>query len=157
MNSFDCEKQLLHRDIKPTALRILILRALMNGGVAKSLSDLEATLKTIDKSTIFRTLSLFLSHHLVHGVEDGSGQKKYALCEEHCHCGEAHPSAINDLHIHFACERCHRTFCMPDLPVPHVNLPEGFTCHTANYVLHGLCPECARFAKSCREYRECRE
>lgn len=140
----DTEQMLLHRGIRPTALRLLILRALQQADCALSLSDLEARLGTVDKSTVFRTLSVFLKHHLVHAVDDGSGQSKYALCAEDCHCGEDVHAGLSDLHTHFFCERCRRTFCLRGLPIPEVVLPEGFHLHTANYVLKGLCPGCAR-------------
>ena len=68
--------KLSFRDIKPTAIRLLILRTMMEMKRAVPLTDLEAKLDTVDKSTIFRTLSLFLSHHLIHGVDDGSGSLK---------------------------------------------------------------------------------
>lgn len=68
------------RDIKPTAMRLLILRTMMEMKRAVSVTDLEDKLDTVDKSTIFRTLTLFLSHHLIHGVDDGSGSLKYAVC-----------------------------------------------------------------------------
>ena len=57
------------RDIKPTAMRLLILRTMMEMRRAVSMADLEEKLDTVDKSTIFRTLTLFLSHHLIHGVD----------------------------------------------------------------------------------------
>ena len=69
------------RDIKPTAMRLLILRTMMEMKRAVSVTDLEDKLDTVDKSTIFRTLTLFLSHHLIHGVDDGSGSLKYAVPE----------------------------------------------------------------------------
>ena len=72
------------RDIKPTAMRLLILRTMMEMRRAVSMADLEEKLDTVDKSTIFRTLTLFLSHHLIHGVDDGSGSLKYAVCEDCC-------------------------------------------------------------------------
>lgn len=74
------------RDIKPTAMRLLILRTMMEMKRAVSVTDLEDKLDTVDKSTIFRTLTLFLSHHLIHGVDDGSGSLKYAVCEDCCMC-----------------------------------------------------------------------
>lgn len=134
---------LQQRDIKPTAVRLLVLDALQKAECALSLTDLEARLQTVDKSSIFRTLTLFLSHHLVHCVDDGTGQMKYALCSPTCHCGEAHHEGLSDLHTHFRCEHCGRTFCLRGLPVPSVPLPDGFTLTSANYVLVGLCPECS--------------
>lgn len=129
--------KLAHRDIKPTAIRILVLRALMETKQAVSLTDLESKLDTVDKSTIFRTLSLFLSHHLIHGVDDGSGSLKYAVCEDYCQC------TVEDQHTHFYCERCHKTFCIRSIHVPVVRLPEGFVPSGINYVVKGLCAECA--------------
>jgi len=140
----DLEKVLAQRDIKPTALRLLILQTMMRADCAVSLTDLEARLGTVDKSTIFRTLTLFLAHHLVHQVDDGSGHTKYAVCEEHCRCGEDRHRNLADLHPHFYCERCHRTYCLRGQPIPQVVLPEGFHLHSANYVLKGLCPDCRR-------------
>ena len=55
---------LAKRDIQPTAIRILVLRTMMQAGRSVSLLDLETMLDTVDKSTIFRTLTLFLSHQL---------------------------------------------------------------------------------------------
>ena len=91
----------------------------------------------MDKSTIYRTLTLFLGHHLIHSIDDGTGSFKYAVCSDDCSC------EVGDLHAHFHCERCNRTFCFANLPAPLVNLPEGFTIRSINYVLKGLCPECA--------------
>ena len=130
-------------NIKPTAVRRLVLDALHKAECALSLTDLEARLGTVDKSSIFRTLTLFLSHHLIHGIEDGSGQLKYALCPPQCHCGEDEHCGLDDLHTHFRCQRCGKTFCLRGLPVPSVPLPKGFELTSANYVLVGYCPECA--------------
>ena len=132
------------RHIKPTAIRMLVYNELSKAGYALSLTDLEARLLTVDKSSIFRTLNVFLTHHLVHCVEDGSGMVKYALCPLNCHCGEEGHDELDDLHTHFHCQHCGHTFCLRGLPVPRVRLPKGFTLTTANYVLTGLCPACAR-------------
>ena len=70
--------KLAKRDIKPTAIRLLILKSMMEAGRAVSQLDLETLLDTVDKSTISRTITLFLSHHLIHSIDDGSGSWKYA-------------------------------------------------------------------------------
>ena len=44
---------LAKRDIQPTAIRILVLRTMMQAGRSVSLLDLETMLDTVDKSTIF--------------------------------------------------------------------------------------------------------
>lgn len=73
-------EKLEKRDIKPTAMRLLILKAMIRLDRAVSLLDIENELVTVDKSTIFRTITLFLGHHLIHGVDDGTGSLKYAVC-----------------------------------------------------------------------------
>ena len=74
---------LAKRDIQPTAIRILVLRTMMQAGRSVSLLDLETMLDTVDKSTIFRTLTLFLEHDVVHAFEDGRGVICYELCAAH--------------------------------------------------------------------------
>ena len=130
-------EMLARRDIQPTAIRLLVLDVLMRAKQSLSLTDLDNALDTVDKSTIYRTLTLFLGHHLIHSIDDGTGSFKYAVCQDDCSC------AVGDLHTHFHCERCNRTFCFSNLSAPMVKLPEGFTIDSINYVLKGLCPECA--------------
>lgn len=144
MNENNYIETLERRGIHPTAIRLLVLEAMTRAAGPVSLSDLEGMLDTVDKSSIFRTLTLFLSHHLAHGIDDGTGSFKYAVCSPTCTCG------VNDLHTHFHCERCGKTFCLTHIPTPVVKLPEGFTLNSINYVLKGLCPECAEKNSSTR-------
>ena len=88
-------KRLLKSGIKPTAIRLLVLDAISNKTEIFSLLDLEAELGTIDKSTLFRTLTLFQQHLIVHTIDDGSGSLKYSVCDEECDCSTAWQ------HVHF--------------------------------------------------------
>lgn len=133
----ECLEKLKKRNIKPTAMRLLILKTMMEFQQAVSLLDLENRLDTVDKSTIFRTITLFLAHHLVHSIDDGTGSVKYAVCSNECTC------AVEDLHIHFYCEKCHKTFCFEHTHIPSVGLPAGFTLQSVNFVLKGICADCA--------------
>ena len=124
--------------IKPTANRILIVKALCAERYPVTMGDLERQIHTIDKSGIFRTLMLFKAHHLVHAFESGDGQVEYELCTSHGVDDD------EDMHVHFFCESCHRTFCFYDTPIPSVDVPEGYQMETVNYMIKGLCPDCAR-------------
>lgn len=130
-------EQLEHHGIKPTAVRILILRAMYRGGEMVSMADLGRILQTVDKSTVSRTLSLFLFHKLIHAVDDGSGSLKYNVG------GGNDNGDGEEEHTHFYCEKCHRTFCLKQINVPQVELPDGFRLTGINYVLKGVCPECS--------------
>lgn len=137
MEEQTCLEMLAKREIHPTAIRILVIRAMMQVNRPVSLLDLENVLDTVDKSTLFRTITLFLSHHLIHSIDDGTKSLKYAVCGDSCTC------AVEDLHAHFYCENCNRTFCLENMPAPVMDMPKGFTLTTINYVLKGLCPDCS--------------
>ena len=122
--------------IRPTSVRILVLKAISNYHDTFSLSDLEADLESVDKSSIFRALILFAEHHVVHVMEDGSGSTKY------CYCHNDHDCAVEELHCHFYCEKCHKTYCLEDILIPIVNYPKDFELHEVEYLLKGLCPQC---------------
>lgn len=62
---------LKQKGVRPTANRILILKTLHNEHRPMSLSTMEAILLPMDKSSIFRVLTLFLEHDIVHAFEDG--------------------------------------------------------------------------------------
>lgn len=131
---------LAHHGIKATPNRILVVEALVGAERPMSMSELENRILTIDKSNVFRTLTLFKAHHLVHAFEDGSDTVRYELCLAH----DAEDD--DDMHVHFFCERCQRTFCLYDTPVPAVDLPGGYSQQSVNYMIKGLCPDCARKA-----------
>ena len=61
------------KGVKPTAVRILVFKAIAEAGSPVSLLDLETRLETVDKSTIFRSLNVFLAHHVVHDILDLCG------------------------------------------------------------------------------------
>lgn len=138
MNSQDMISRLESKGIRPTANRILVMETLMGEQNPQSLSNLERKMVSMDKSSIFRTLTLFLEHDVVHAFEDGRGVLCYELCEEKGACDH------HDGHIHFYCESCQRSFCMEDIHIPSFELPEGFYPHSISFVIKGECPDCRK-------------
>ena len=138
MNSQDIISRLESKGIRPTANRILVMKTLMGEQNPQSLSNLERKMVSMDKSSFFRTLTLFLEHDVVHAFEDGRGVLCYELCEEKGACDH------HDGHIHFYCESCQRSFCMEDIHIPSFELPEGFYPHSISFVIKGECPDCRK-------------
>lgn len=138
MEENDAVKLLTEHGIKPTANRILVVEALAAERNPMSLKELEMTILTVDKSNISRALALFRAHHVVHDIEDGDGNTKYELCLSHSADDD------EDMHVHFYCEHCHKTYCLWDTPIPAVDVPEGFRPESVNYMIKGLCADCAR-------------
>lgn len=130
------EELLDRHEVRLTPNRLLVARALLHGGRPLSLMELEEEIETIDKSGIFRTLVLFREKHLVHTIEDGGDGTRYELCLSH---DEHHDE---DAHVHFFCEKCHRTFCLEDIPIPEVPLPDGYFSSSFSYLVKGICPAC---------------
>ena len=125
------------KGVKPTPNRVLVLRAMLGAGRPLSLSELEIMLDSVDRSSIFRVLTMLADRHVVHELEDGSGMAKYEVCpgEEEC--------TVEYMHVHFYCESCHRTYCFRDMHIPEIELPEGFRMDSVNYMVKGICPMCA--------------
>ena len=132
------ENRLTNNAVKPTAMRLMILKHFTEQGKALSLKDLESSFDYADKSTLFRTLKTFEINKIVHSIEDGSGITKYALCLETCNC------ELPDLHYHFHCSNCENTFCLTSLNIPKIELPKNFKMQQANMVIKGLCESCNR-------------
>ena len=126
------------KGIKGTANRITVYRTLANAEVPVTLSMLEDELVTVDKSSIFRVLTLFLEHDVVHAFEDGRGVLHYELCGNEGRCD------LSDSHLHFYCETCHKSYCLDDVQLPDINLPNGFSAHSVSFVVKGECPDCNR-------------
>lgn len=130
--------------LRPTANRLLVLRALMAAHAPLSMSELEQELETLDKSSVFRVLMALLDAGLVHALEDGRGIVRYEICTGGGHHGA---DGTADLHVHFYCRQCHRVFCLSDVDIPTVDVPRGYVPQSVNYMVKGLCPECAKAEK----------
>lgn len=157
-NNEEIAQHLQNHDIRPTAVRILIWRTLRELDFAFSMGDLEGRLPTVDRSTIFRALTLMVEHGLLHTLDDGSGEKKYCVCCEHEHCeceghqngGPCHCHDHEGRHLHEACEHVHltctvcgRTYCLKNQKIPQVAVPEGFVVEHIQYIIRGVCAKCS--------------
>ncbi len=127
------------KDIRPTAMRMLIYKFLAENKFAVALTDIENHFAQSDRTTLYRTIKTFEEKGVVHQIDDGTGTSKYALCEEGCNC-----DFETDLHLHFHCNICDQTTCLTDHKIPQINIPEGFIAEDANLVLKGICDKCSQ-------------
>ena len=141
METTEAINWLTQKDVKPTSNRILVLKKLKAEARPVTLLDLSNKMLTMDKSSIFRVLTLFLEHDVVHAFEDGRGLLNYELCANDGACHH------NDGHIHFYCETCHQSFCLDDIHVPQFSLPSGFVARSMSFVIKGQCEKCSKKRK----------
>ena len=132
------EELFAQHGVKVTANRLLIAQALEEAGRPLSMTELEDRLETIDKSNVFRALTAFREAHLVHALEDTGDGVRYELCLSH------HEDEDDDVHVHFYCIKCHRTFCLHEVPVPPVTVPEEYVPESVSYLVKGICPACVK-------------
>lgn len=124
--------------VKPTSNRILVLRTLIASERPLSLIEIEERLQTLERSSILRVLTVLLDHDVLHVMEDGRGISKYEVCHSHGHC------SMDDMHVHFYCEKCEKTFCFENSHIPHLEIPGNFEIKAANFMLKGICPDCRK-------------
>lgn len=131
------EEVLKRHNVKPTAMRILVLEYLIDKQVAVSLTDLYEAFEKSDRTTLYRTLKVFEENGMVHRIDDGTRIPKYALCEEGCKC-----EIERDLHLHFHCRICGETKCLTSYKIPEIELPPNHEAEEANLVVKGVCSQC---------------
>lgn len=130
------EQILVQAGVHVTALRLLVWRTLRHQfNDTFSLADLERELPTVDRSTLFRCLLLLTESHLLHEIDDGTGAQKFCVC----HLDDTRQCQG---HVHLTCRICHHTYCLPQLTIPPITLPEGFVADEAEYVVKGVCAKC---------------
>ncbi len=131
------ESKLQERQIRPTAMRLLVFKELVECDSSMSLSDLENKFEKADRVTLYRTLKTFEEKKLIHSIDDGSGTMKYAVCEEGCECDP------KDQHVHFHCTKCGETYCLTNTAIPKTKIPTGFHAKSVNMVYKGICANCS--------------
>ncbi|MBE7175390.1 MAG: transcriptional repressor [Mucilaginibacter polytrichastri] len=138
----DKESLLQKNDLKRTSARLKVLHFFEESDHALSQPDLEQQLgEEIDRVTLYRILSIFEEKGIVHKVIDPNGTGKYALCRD---CSAHHH---HDEHLHFNCSVCHNTYCLENIHVPHIQLPEGFAASDIVLSASGICAKCRQPAE----------
>lgn len=121
-----------------TGSRKRILELFLSSQGALAHADIEKkTGEKFDRVTIYRTLHTFMEKGIIHTIPTPDNAVLYALC--HSNCTEGHHV---DNHVHFVCNTCGTTTCLPDITVPEVKLPRGFLPEECQMLINGLCKDC---------------
>ncbi len=134
----DIEKLLKSHTLKKTSARIEMLKVFLNYDYALSAKEIISHMKTShDRVTIYRTLSSFEKHGILHKASEDSHGVRYALCSHEC------PEGVHsDEHVHLICEKCSQTYCLEDVKIPKIEDLEKFLAQKVNYTINGLCVTC---------------
>lgn len=116
--------------------KILALFIRTNGALAHA--DIEKESGTeFDRVTVYRTLQTFVEKGIIHTIPSADNSVRYALCKDACTEGHHH-----DDHVHFMCDDCGTTYCLDNVSVPSVSLPNGFMVTQTDVVVSGKCRNC---------------
>lgn len=129
---------LVRHQLRQTPVRRAVLQALADSPFALSGSEIEQQLGAdTDRITLYRTLKSFEEHGLIHRVIDSTDVIRYAACSIEC-SAQAH----FDNHVHFKCTACQHIYCLNQVAIPAVALPDKFEVTSRDYLLAGVCREC---------------
>lgn len=129
-----------------TLQRLMILDAVCEGGGHTTLKQTYARLHkadpTIDRSSLYRTLKLFVELGLVVSAETPDGETVYEIPKPRPH-------------HHLVCRQCGGEWEMDHHPmegmIASVRRRYGFVVETNHLVLHGLCATCGSDAPAANE------
>jgi Fur family ferric uptake transcriptional regulator len=120
-----------------TPQRIRILDAICDGGGHTTLGEVYARVRqvdrSIDRSTLYRTLKLFVELGLVVSADTGDGETYYEIAKPH-------------RHHHLVCRQCGQQQEIDHAAVEpvfkHLLDRYGFQADTDHLVLFGICANC---------------
>lgn len=121
--------------LRVTEGRIDILEFFLRQKKTLTAKDLEDEFTDSDRVTLYRTLSSFTEHGLLHKIPDDTGIVTYGLCHDTCA-----PDEHNHDHMHFKCNDCGTIECLSQ-NIPTVKIP-GYQVMEANLILKGICKTC---------------
>ncbi|MCX7650154.1 MAG: transcriptional repressor [Flavobacteriales bacterium] len=140
----EAKKILASHGLRATVIRQKILEVLCRAaGALTQHQILSALSEHVDRVTFYRTLTGFEESGLVHRVVDAEGTVRFAVCR-HDHAPYEEHSKSKDNHVHFHCEKCARTLCLEEVPMPRPQLPAGFNVRHANLFMRGMCADCSQ-------------
>jgi Fur family ferric uptake transcriptional regulator len=132
--------------LRVTSVRTAVLGELLKYGRPVSHADLwrRKKIRAFNRVTVYRTLLSLQGKAIVHAVQGTDGVWRYcAHAPSQDQCPGNHP--------HFVCKKCRRMSCLLGQTMPYVEVPEGTVVEAKQFVVYGICAECAAVREYTRE------
>jgi len=127
---------LRNRDLKATNPRLSLLTKMQEYESAMPYSAIQASLKSIDRVTLYRTLESLKEKGIIHKAFQENNETYYAICGKKC--GKNHHS--HD-HIHFKCVNCDAVTCENISSTIEISIPD-YEIQKISIHLEGVCKLC---------------
>jgi Fur family ferric uptake transcriptional regulator len=122
--------------INITKTRVLILDAFIRA--QRSLDQqyfLHQHGHKFERSTVFRTLRLFMDKKIIYRVSS-DGNQKYLFQQSDTR------SSLQLQHSSFVCISCGKAIPVNTIAIPELKIPKGFTKQDIEIIIRGICPTC---------------
>ena len=122
--------------LRKTPARMELLSLFLESSKAYSLSNIEDLFGSkYDRSTIFRTLEVFLKRFILEKFIDKKGVNVYIFHHNHSNCSQNN-------HFHFKCENCQNITALPHLPENYMAFLGKNQVKSLNLMVEGTCEDC---------------
>ena len=137
MLQIQIEKILKNKNLAITKNRKKVLKVFISIAKPLSLKTLKSSARNIDRVTLFRILSVFVEHQIIHEINLDATNKLYALCDPKC---QSHKSHVHH-HIHFQCTSCLDVICLDVDDYPKLSVP-NYIINNLDVNATGICAQC---------------
>jgi len=124
------------RGLKATTQRLRMLSSISAYRDAIPYSELQQSLKSTDRVTLYRTIETLQKQGIIHKAYVENNETYYALCGTQCSDNDHKHD-----HIHFKCLGCDTVTCQELDQRIHIELPKH-TIHQVSIQVKGLCEAC---------------
>ena len=133
-----CGSRLLLKKLRLniTAARIAVLDLFLESQEALSYTFIHHQVP-FDRSTIYRTLHMYLRKKLIRLIPTAGEEPLYVL-----NSLSQTPNLCSPHIAYFQCHHCCKTYCMEDVSVSLKKLPKGYMHDTAIINIQGVCENC---------------
>jgi len=139
------ESQLRGASVRVTDARVNVLTTLLGARSALSHQDVQDSLPSMDRVTLYRALDCLIEAGLAHRIAGDDRVFRYSADAMSQRDENTHHQ-----HGHFQCTRCAKVFCLDSIgeaELLHKTLQEtlgkGFQSHDIEFTIKGWCAECA--------------
>lgn len=134
----DFTQLLKSNGLKVTKPRLRVLEVISDKKTAIKQPELEKVFGSeIDRVTLYRILASFEDKGILHKIFDLHGTATYAICSSKCTEHHHH-----DQHVHFICSVCNSVYCLDEISIPKINVPQNFSLHSIGINAVGICSDC---------------
>ena len=127
---------LKNKKISETPFRKEVLEIFDKYNNAIPLTIIADELENYDRTTLYRTIKLFLEKGILHEISISGENSNYAICNDECDI-----NSHKHQHIHFKCKSCGNITCVEIDNFPTIKLPK-YKIEQLEIQATGLCNEC---------------